>query len=99
MMMVRTMVRMTMVGMIYLMSIMMPPMRMVLIVVIILSLAGLGRRVGDWLAVKENQSLSLECRSSGVCITIIMAILIHYNYSTNTIPCTHLDIVHSSQYV
>ena len=21
------------------------------------------------------------------------------NYSTNTIPCTHLDIVHSSQYV
>ena len=84
MMMVRTMVRMTMVMMIrvmiYLMSIMMPPMRMVMIVVIILSLAGLGRRVGDWLAVKENQSLSLECRSSGVCITIIMAILIHYNY-------------------
>ena len=22
-----------------------------------------------------------------------------YNYSTNTISCTHLDIVHSSQYV
>ena len=84
MMMVRTMVRMTMVMMIrvmiYLMSIMMPPMRMVMIVVIILSLAGLGRRVGDWLAVKENQSLSLECRSSGVCITIIITILTHYNY-------------------
>ena len=85
MMMVRTMVRMTMVMMIrvmiYLMSIMMPLMRMMIrVVVIILYLAGLGRRVGDWLAVKENQSLSLDCRSSGVCITIIMAILTHYKY-------------------
>ena len=51
-----------------------------MIVVIILSLAGLGRRVGDWLAVKENQSLILECRSSGVCITINLAILILYIY-------------------
>ena len=83
MMMVRTMVRMTMLMMmirvmIYLMSIMMTLMRMVMrVVMTILSLAGLRRRVGDWLAVKENQSLSLDCRSSGVCITVTMAILIH----------------------
>ena len=81
MMMVRTMVRMTMAMMIRVMINLMTMMRRVMmIVVIIMSLAGLGRRVGDWLAVKENQSLSLECRSSGVCITIIMAILIQYNY-------------------
>ena len=84
MMMVRTMVRMTMVMMIRVMIYLMTrmAMRMVMIVVIISSLAGLGRRVGDWLAVKENQSLSLECRSSGVCITIIITILTHYNCVT-----------------
>ena len=81
MMMLRTMVSMTMAMMIWVTINLMTMMRRVMmIVVIIMSLAGLGRRVGDWLAVKENQSLSLECRSSGVCITIIMAILIQYNY-------------------
>ena len=90
MMMVRTMVRMTMVMMIrvmiYLMSIMMTLMRMVMrVVMTILSLAGLRRRVGDWLAVKENQSLSLECRSSGAFITIIITILIHYNHINNSL--------------
>ena len=81
MMMVRTMVSMTMAMMIWVMINLMTMMRRVMmIVVIIMSVAGLGRRVGDWLAVKENQSLSLECRSSGVCITIIITILIQYNY-------------------
>ena len=85
MMMVRTMVRMTIAMMIRVMINLMTMMmtivrRVMMIVVIIMSVAGLGRRVGDWLAVKENQSLSLECRSSGVCITIIMAILIQHNY-------------------
>ena len=59
---------------------MMMMIMMTIIMMIMMMMAGGGRRAVEWLGVKENQSLSLECRSSGVCITIIITILTHYNY-------------------